>query len=263
MDEEFGNIPSYGEEAVIAHVLRPSFVMGGDVFYSSHPLTVKALGNDGKRVKFLDDDGRMKVRTLISTPNLDLHGHIVKPEAFRNTIAPGGIFHERPLMLAFHSWEKPIGLWPEQQITEEGLWLGGWITKSTAAGREMQELVMEGIVNGSSIGWFPKKTSFNDEIEAMVIEELDLFEGSLVPLPANLDTFIEVAKSWCLTKAAPLVARGTAARPLQGEGEKVLVPETPGEAWDAVAETAAVLASLGKSIRAGAGASAAACAAGE
>ena len=179
----------------------------------------------------------LPIRTLISTPSLDLHGHIVKPSAFEETLA--GNFKDRPLMLAFHDFARPIGLWPKSEITKEGVWLEGAITGATNDGREMQELVMAGIVNGSSIGWWPKEDGleFDEETDALIVSDLTLFEGSLVPLPSNSDTFVEITNAWCdrwvksyrktHPKIAPRLARAS--------GGATAARTVPTEALDALA----------------------------
>jgi len=236
-------------------------VEDGRAFIVEQPLEWKEAEADGGGDAATSS---LPVRTLISTPSLDLHGHIVKTSAFEDTFA--GMFGQRPLMLAYHKWDRPIGLWPDKEIRPAEVFLGGAITGKTNDGREMQALVKDGIVNGSSIGWWPGQNDgdvvLDEESDALIINRLDLFEGSLVPMPANLDTFVEVTKAWCdrwvksykqnyrnRSVIAPRPARASSAT-----AARVI----PIEAWASLAKCGTAIANrvqVGKSIRATVGAS--------
>jgi len=205
----------------------------------------------------------LMIRTLASTPSRDLHEHKVLPSAFAETL--NGSFKQRPLMLAFHDWAKPIGLWPDTKIEAEGVWFEGPATGKTQAGSEMHSLVQDGIVNGSSIGWWPKDDGldFDEETDTLIISGLDLFEVSLVPLPANLDTFVEVKDAWCdrWVKSYKKNYRNRsviAPRPARASGAATAARVIPIEAWATLAKCGSAIANratVGKSIRATVGAS--------
>ena len=131
----------------------------------------------------------------------------------------------------------------------------------------MQALVKAGINNGSSIGWWPGQNDgdveFDEESDALIINRLDLFEGSLVPLPANLDTFVEVTKAWCdrWVKSYKQNYRNRSAiapRPARASGAATAARVIPIEAWATLAKCGSAIANratVGKSIRATVGAS--------
>jgi hypothetical protein len=58
----------------------------------------------------------------------------------------------------------------------------------------IQEKILDGVLKKSSIGFFPKAVDWDDEQELWRITDLELFETSLVPVPANPGTFVEIAR---------------------------------------------------------------------
>ena len=172
-----------------------TYTKGGAAYYrpdielTAH-LTVVPSGNDGKRLKMRDDDGRLHIQGLVSTPDLDLDGEIVEPEAFRSSMPA---FAQNPVMLAYHRMDWPVGLWDQkQEISEAGLFLSGWIGGSEVG---IQEKVLDGVLKRASVGYFPKRVVWEEDEELWRITDLALFETSLVPIPANPGTFVEVAKA--------------------------------------------------------------------
>lgn len=130
-------------------------------------------------------DGRLYIRSLASTPDIDDANEIVEPEAFRNTLAK---FAKNPVMLFCHDMRQPCGMWDKQEITSAGLILEGWIS---SARQDVQTLVRDGVVKKASIGYRVNKyeASTNGD-EPTRLLEVDLYEVSLVPLPANDNTYV-------------------------------------------------------------------------
>jgi HK97 family phage prohead protease len=154
------------------------------------PLKIRGItDDDGRSVKALDAEGRLNLTTLASTPDIDEVNEIVEPEAFASSIDR---YAEIPVMLAYHDMKQPVGLWPEQSISAQGLALSGFIS----GGRpDVQKLVLDGVIAHTSIGFFVKDRAWDDELEVMRIKDLDLVEVSLVPIPANRSTFITLGES--------------------------------------------------------------------
>lgn len=150
-----------------------------------------------------DEFGRLPVHSLASTPDIDLGREIVLPSAFLSSIDR---FAQRPVMLAYHDMAQPAGLWPGQRISDDGLLLEGFVS---GARPDIQQLVIDGVIAGASIGFNrkPGGVEWDEDQEVLVFTDLDLWEVSLVPLPMNPSTYVEVSKSmqsWMDTKSLEL-----------------------------------------------------------
>lgn len=115
--------------------------------------------------------------------NVDLHEDVIKPGAFTRTLAEHRSRGTKVAMLWAHDMSAPIGAWSELQEDERGLLVKGKLSLGVAKAREALELLQDGAVNGLSIGFRPKETK--RERDVRVIEDLELFEVSLVAIPAN------------------------------------------------------------------------------
>jgi HK97 family phage prohead protease len=148
------------------------------------------LRSDTPRLKALDDEGRLHVTSLASTPDIDLQNEIVEVGAFASSLQS---FALNPQMLAYHDMAQPVGLWPEQKITAAGLVLSGFIS---SARPDIQRLVLDGVLAHASVGFYVRNRDWDDDLDVLRITDLELIEASLVPIPANPYTFVEAAKAW-------------------------------------------------------------------
>lgn len=142
-----------------------------------------------------DDEGRLRIRILSSTPDIDEMNEIVEVDAFRSSL---GSYNERPILLAYHDMGQPVGLAPAR-ITSEGLLHDDAFVSS--ARPDVQQLVLDGVLAAASIGFMVKRMEYDEELEVGRIKDLELIEVSLVPIPANRSTFVEAARGWCATFA--------------------------------------------------------------
>lgn len=167
-------------------------------FYAYSPLTVKAASVTDGKAKALDENGRLRVASLASTPDIDEHGEIVEVSAFASSIES---FGKNPVMLAYHKMDEPVGIWDAQSITGAGLAVEGFISNGRP---DIQQLVLDGVIKHTSIGFFVRDIDWDEELQVLRITDLDLIEVSLVPIPANRSTTLDVlsaAKGWAKSKA--------------------------------------------------------------
>lgn len=150
------------------------------------PDEVVRLFQSMKKLGQVGEDGRLAIGTRASTPNKNEYGIVVKPEAFLGTMAR---FREFPVMLAYHDQSQPVGRWTEDEISTEGLYLGGYVSSGAP---HIQRLVLDDVITASSIAFWPKKEEWNEETKTLTILEMDLLECSLVPVPADRGTYIEM-----------------------------------------------------------------------
>jgi HK97 family phage prohead protease len=144
------------------------------------------------------------VRGYLSTfGNKDRDGETVRPGAFKDTI---GDFMRNPVMLADHTnkTQTLVGSFTTVKEDSKGLYVEGLLSNSpTEYMRHIRALVAEGHLKTMSMGglFF---------VEGDEIFKVSLFEGSLVPIPANPQAIISVrecteheAKRWQFDERNP------------------------------------------------------------
>jgi len=137
-----------------------------------------------------DTDERI-ITGYASTKDIDRQGDIVEPKAFAETMET---YMKNPVLQYGHDYMGlPIGKIVEYEIKRKGLWIKAKISETAD---DIWALVKEGILKGISIG-FRIVDSVDVEQEKEIIRKirkLDLFEISLVNVPANATALIESAK---------------------------------------------------------------------
>lgn len=116
----------------------------------------------------------------------DAYGDVVARGAFTRSIAA------RTTKLLYEHRE-PIGNQLELREDSHGLW-GRWSIVDTASGHDAHTLALAGVLDGLSIGYIP--TQVEDRPDGVrVIREANLFEVSLVAIPANENAVVQSVKS--------------------------------------------------------------------
>lgn len=129
-----------------------------------------------------------------STSDLDRGGDIIVKGAFARTLGERGADVK---ILWQHDMSKPIGKPTKLEERDGGLYIEGKIS-DTMLGREAMTLLKDGVINAMSIGYSVKEADYNDH-GVRVIEDLDLFEVSLVTFPMNEKARITGVKEDLLT----------------------------------------------------------------
>ena len=142
------------------------------------------------QVKEEEDDNSISISGYASTSGKDRHGDVILPEAWK-----GGLkdYKNNPIVLAFHDHAQPIGKATEIVIDDKGLAVTATITK--AAGNVFN-LIKEGILSTFSVGFVPKDAEYDKATDIFVIKEAELYEVSVVAVPANAEAGFSVAKSF-------------------------------------------------------------------
>lgn len=110
--------------------------------------------------------------------NLDSYGDRIERGAFAETIKA-----RKPKMLWQHNMADPIGAWEEVKEDDKGLFMRGKIAMKATRGKDAYELVKAGAFDGLSIGF--RATDWEMEGNNRVLKSIDLYEVSLVTMPAN------------------------------------------------------------------------------
>ncbi len=141
------------------------------------PLEVSALTEEGTF------EGHA---ALFNVPNE--FDEIVLPGAFKKTLSRHP--KKRVKMLRQHQQREIVGIW--QKIVEDdvGLAVKGKLLTELSIAKESLILMKEGALDSLSIGFRTIKDSFNTETKMRELMELQLFEISLVAIPAQLGALI-------------------------------------------------------------------------
>lgn len=112
----------------------------------------------------------------------DRQGDVIEPGAFAAALKQraGEI-----RLLWQHDPAEPIGVFHTIREDAVGLYVEGRILLDVQRGREAHALLKSGALEGLSIGYTPVRFRHDPDTGHRMIEELDLWEISLVTFPAN------------------------------------------------------------------------------
>ena len=155
-------------------------------FYLNSLFTVKSIGDEG------GDQESLVVEGYASTASKDRHGDIIPPEVWNK---PGVLdaFRKNPIVLEQHDHNKPIGRIEELEVDTLGLKVKAKIFN--LANSNVFKLVAGGVLKTFSIGFMLKDLDYVEEKDAWIIKDLELFEVSVVSVPANGTAEFSLAKS--------------------------------------------------------------------
>lgn len=127
---------------------------------------------------------------------VDLQGEIVRPGAYRRTLAEHKAQGTHPAMLWSHKLDHPIGRWIELREDQRGLWAKGKLSLNTDAGKQAHAHLVNGDLDGLSIGFVvpegARKYTPGGNFELL---DIDLIEISIVTVPANRGARISSVKA--------------------------------------------------------------------
>ena len=91
--------------------------------------------------------------------------------------------------------DEPIGVFENIYEDSHGLFVKGKLLLDVKRAKEAYLLLKSGAINGMSIGYSVVSAQIDDVEGVRIIEDLDLFEVSLVTFPANENATITSVKS--------------------------------------------------------------------
>lgn len=122
--------------------------------------------------------------------NVDNGMDVVARGAFQKSLGA-----RKVRMLWQHDMTQPIGVWDSIEETERGLYVKGRIAKDVQRGREAMALMRMGALDSMSIGFKTKQASPEGNGSIRRLDEVDLFEISLVTFPMNEKATVVDVKS--------------------------------------------------------------------
>ena len=143
----------------------------------------------GFSVKSSDSEDSIIIEGYANTTTKDRAGDIILEEAWTK----GGLdnYLKNPILLAYHNHPKPIGTVVDYGVNNQGLKVVAEISK--AAG-EVYDLIKSEILKTFSVGFRVKDADYDEKTNIFVIKDLELYEISVVSVPANADSTFSVRK---------------------------------------------------------------------
>ena len=142
---------------------------------------LKGAGEDG--------DDLVRIEGWASTKGIDRDSEIVEPDAILGGISN---FLKNPVLLFSHDPSRPIGKVTDISVKpEEGFWIEAVLS---AAGdvKDIVTKIKEGVLRAFSIGFRALDGKLAGDV--WHITELELWEVSIVSIPANADALFSMAK---------------------------------------------------------------------
>jgi HK97 family phage prohead protease len=137
--------------------------------------------------------------------NIDTHGDVIEPGAFKDSLAEWGVRGAYPAMKMMHGSaanpftgsDLPIGVWTDMREDTKGLRVAGKLSGlNTDRGRFNYALMQDGALNGLSIGYKALRLSRNTSPQIKrSLATVKLMEVSLVPQGSNEQALIDDIKS--------------------------------------------------------------------
>lgn len=126
---------------------------------------------------------------------VDSYNEIVAPKAFKGSLAELRAKKRKVPVLWQHNQAAPIGVYDELSEDATGLKVSGrLLIDDVAQAREAFALMKAGAVTGLSIGYWVRKSSYDEKTGIRTLQELDLVEVSLVTFPANDEARVDAVK---------------------------------------------------------------------
>lgn len=142
-------------------------------------------------IKALSADGTFEGYASVFN-NVDSQRDRVHKGAFSTSIKQ----RDKPVQLLWqHQWEKPIGVITALFEDARGLYMKGKLLLEVEQAREAYALMKAGVVRGLSIGYSVKRSRRSPDTGIRELLELNLWEISLVTMPANEAAQVTVVKS--------------------------------------------------------------------
>lgn len=147
----------------------------------------------------------------------DSYGDVIAKGAFTDSLTAHKAKGRLPKMLWQHDMADPIGVWTEMSEDDRGLQVKGRLTTSVPRAAAAYELLMDGALDGLSIGFRLEAYEVDeDEPDIWTLTRIDLKEVSIVTIGANENAVIEDVKT---AKAADTRRRELIAK--VGAGERL------------------------------------------
>lgn len=157
------------------------------------------------QLKEVDVNKRFVAGYLSAFGNVDTYGDMVMPGAFTKTIAERGPSGSNRIKYLWqHDSRKPVGKFTLLKEDSVGLYFEADMSEASA-GKDAMTLIKEGILNEHSIGYRSIQERRVETKDYTELQELQLWEGSVVTWGANDQTPFTMVKSATPEEAAKML----------------------------------------------------------
>lgn len=144
----------------------------------------------GFEIKSVSDDGVFAGYASVFNV-VDDQFDVILPRAFGHSIQS----RTQDIKLLWqHKADEPIGYFTQVVEDEHGLFVEGRLLLDVERAKEAHALLKSGALKGMSIGYSIVKAHFDENEGVRYIEEVDLWEVSLVTFPANVNATVAYVK---------------------------------------------------------------------
>jgi uncharacterized protein len=155
-------------------------------------VSVNEFGELQERVSLLDE--RIVEGYAIIWGSKNLHGEVFVKGCCAKSIrerGPGSNSNYQIKFLNQHNQDDPLSLFEELKEDDIGLYFRTKPLDTIESADRLLIQLRSGTINNFSHGWdyIWDKIEWSDELEAILIKEIDLFEISAVTIPSGLETF--------------------------------------------------------------------------
>lgn len=148
-------------------------------------------------VKAVADDGTFEGYASTFGGPPDSYGDIISPGAFAESLVKHRREGTMPLMLFGHAHnDLPLGNWTDLSEDGKGLFGRGAVDLEDPFGARVHRALKQKRVRGLSIGFETKKSHPDDKRPGVrFLDEIDLWEVSVVNFPANRRSLVQSVKT--------------------------------------------------------------------
>lgn len=150
----------------------------------------------------IDDAGFFKGYGSTFGGEPDPRGDIVNRGAFKKTLSHNGRNKNGIVLLWMHDAKQVPGFWSLIQEDDKGLYTEGNLLMDTQLGRESHSRLKTKSIKGLSIGYDVIKYEYDKEKDIRYLNEVELWEISLVTFPMNIHANVFDVKSMDAIKNA-------------------------------------------------------------
>jgi HK97 family phage prohead protease/HK97 family phage major capsid protein len=177
---------------------------GGDAGFSWSRTKVNQMNRIDEKSMFVlnttiktisEDADYITIRGMASTKDTDRVGDIMDPDCWTK----GGLdnYMTNPIILFNHDYNRPIGRGTDVKVTKNGLELTAKISK---ADRYISKLIQDGVLSTFSVGFKVREADHMKETGGLRIKDAELYEVSVVSIPANQAATFEIVKCFSPTE---------------------------------------------------------------
>jgi len=157
-------------------------------------MTTKTLSS-GFKIKEISDSGEFSGYGSVFGVK-DSYSDIVMPGAFAKSLADWKSKGGMPALLWQHKTDEPIGIFTKMEEDEHGLFVEGKLLKDDdPMAKRAYAHLKAGSITGMSIGYSDVDYEYDKDKGAFKLNEVKLWEVSLVTFPANEEARINNVKT--------------------------------------------------------------------